>query len=293
MTTGGIAGENSGTISECRSSITIDATRWIDGYSSNTNLKCLDYIGGIAGKNSKTIKQCHSKMTLTATPESYGQTRGHGWYDGSVGGIVGYNASTSSVQQCVAELTNKITFGADNCGFIDYCSGGLIGSNYGTLSDSYATGNITNSMTATSVHPMQDRTGGAVGLNSGTSATVKQVYSTVNIIDAQTDSGYIGGLIGNNDTGANVIKCFSLGNVCLTQAAGYGEALGQNKGTVMHLYYRQYMNLRVNNCTVTSTCTEGTATPLATLQSPDFIYNTLFWDETIWTAVEGQNPTLK
>jgi hypothetical protein len=111
--TGGIAGENSGTIRDCSTGGTVDASRTIGGGDTDT--------GGIAGRNSGAIERCYAwGMVISNVPA------------GPTGGIVGYNGS-STVQRCAA-LNSKV----DNTG-TGSDLGRIAGQNSGTgLLNNYA-----------------------------------------------------------------------------------------------------------------------------------------------------------
>ena len=141
---GGIAGNNSGSITNCKSSavMTFEATKCgsvggIVGYNgANLNSgaisNCISnaiitakgsacaYFGGIVGyNNSGEISNCTSHATVTATGSSCS----------SFGGIVGSNRSNGTVTQC-------ISYAAVTCTGSNY--GSIAGENFtGTLSNNY------------------------------------------------------------------------------------------------------------------------------------------------------------
>lgn len=152
---GGIAGNNSGSITNCKSSavMTFEATKCgsvggIVGYNgANLNsgaiFNCISnaiitakgsacaYFGGIVGyNNSGEISNCTSHATVTATGSSCN----------SFGGIVGSNRSNGTVTQC-------ISYAAVTCTGSNY--GSIAGENFtGTLSNNYYYNSTVNGNTS-------------------------------------------------------------------------------------------------------------------------------------------------
>ena len=171
--TGGIVGDNKGTISGCTvtDNVTISATE------DNKN-----HYGGIAGNNSGTITNCKSSAVMTF--EIYNC--------GSVGGIVGYNGDDTNsgiISNCTSNAT--ITYNGSLCSYF----GGIVGCNYnGTISNctSYAT------VTATATGSSCNSFGGIVGDNRSKGIVTQCVsYATV----SGTSNKY-GGIVGDNVKGS-------------------------------------------------------------------------------------------
>ena len=170
--TGGIVGDNRGTVSGCTvtDNVTISATE------DNKN-----HYGGIAGNNSGTITNCKSSAVMTF--EIYNC--------GSVGGIVGYNGDDSksgTISNCTSYAT--ITYNGSLCSYF----GGIVGSNYnGEISN--CTSHATVTVTATS--SLSSSFGGIVGSNRPSGIVTQCIsYATV----TGTGSKY-GSIAGENFTG--------------------------------------------------------------------------------------------
>ena len=131
-------------------------------------------------------------------------------------------------------------------------------------------------------------------MNNG---AVKNVYSDINIQSngskGDRASSYCAPFVAQQSATGSLVKCYSIGNVVVKNIQNFGPFAGELNGSAHLCFYSNSTTLTVDGAAGTPTCTEGTATDLATLQSEDFIYNTLYWDTEIWKAVDGQNPTLK
>ena len=87
----------------------------------------------------------------------------------------------------------------------DY-TGGLAGYNEGTITDAYVTGNVSGN----------DYTGGLVGANHGSSASIKDSFARATIVGAS----YVGGFAGDNENGASICDCYSMGGISASDNAG-------------------------------------------------------------------------
>ncbi|MBR2201083.1 MAG: hypothetical protein IJ894_10120 [Bacteroidales bacterium] len=171
--TGGIVGDNKGTISGCTvtDNVTISATE------DNKN-----HYGGIAGNNSGTITNCKSSAVMSFDAYNCG----------SVGGIVGYNdvnSNSCTISNCTSYAT--ITYNGSYCAYF----GGIVGYNKsGTISNctSYAT--VTATVTGSSCSSF----GGIVGNNYSSESVVTQCVSYAAV--TCTGSNY-GSIAGENFTG--------------------------------------------------------------------------------------------
>ena len=118
----------------------------------------------------------------------------------NVGGLVGYNYSSSTVSNSYS--TGDITG--------DYYVGGLVGSNEtSTISNSYSTGDITGDYYV----------GGLVGSNE--TSTISNSYSTG---DVSGDNTYVGGLVGFNIVSSTVSNSYSTSDV--TRSSGFSSDFG-------------------------------------------------------------------
>ena len=165
--TGGIVGDNKGTISGCTvtDNVTISAT------TDNKN-----HYGGIAGNNSGSITNCKSSAVMTFRISNCG----------SVGGIVGYNGDDTNsgiISNCTSNAT--ITYNGDLCSYF----GGIVGSNYnGEISN--CTSHATVTVTATS--SLSSSFGGIVGSNRP-SGIVTQCISYATVTGTGSNYGSIAG----------------------------------------------------------------------------------------------------
>ncbi len=178
---GGIAGQNGGTIQNCSVSGTVSSTgRWV---------------GGITGNNAGSISDCHS--TATVTGSSY------------VGGIAGFNTSgTCAITRCYATGTVHGT-GIDVGGILGYCAGGTFSycyatgavsgqSSIGGLVAEVASGSISNCYARGAVSGTGVQIGGLVGL-ANTGCTITNCYAS----GAVTGVSSLGGLVGYNNSVIN------------------------------------------------------------------------------------------
>jgi hypothetical protein len=149
---GGLAGVNSGTISDCFS------TGQVTGEDRSY------YLGGLVGWNrSGTISDCFSTEQVTG-----------GYYSYSIGGLAGYN-EFGTISDCFS--TGQVTSGD-----LSYYLGGLAGYNNGTISDCFSTGQVTGG-------DFSHDLGGLVGRNS---STIDDCFWDVNTSGLDTSSGGIG-----------------------------------------------------------------------------------------------------
>ncbi|HUV41274.1 MAG TPA: GLUG motif-containing protein, partial [Sedimentisphaerales bacterium] len=169
-TTGGLVASNSGTISNCYAtgSVTKYGTGFEDAFAT----------GGLVGYNAGAISDCYATVNVV------GKTV-------KTGGLVGYN-SQGTISDCYA--AGSVSG--------NWTSGGLVGNNKGTISNSYATANVTGVVT----------TGGLVANNSG---TISNCYATGSVTKYGTELGdafATGGLVGLNWCGT-ISNCYATGNV--------------------------------------------------------------------------------
>jgi hypothetical protein len=185
--TGGLIGSvnDHSTVSDCYATGTV-----IGGQGSTYGGSIC---GGLIGEltDTSTVIRCYA--TGSPTAKSY-----------SVGGLIGSTNDSCKVVNCFA--TGSITSAS-------FQIGGLIGDNrdMGTVIDCHATGSV-------SVKSMNgaNSVGGLIGI-SEYGGTVTDCFATGNILDASTNSGYVGtgvgGLIGNNFYSSTVSRCYATGSV--------------------------------------------------------------------------------
>ena len=153
----------------------------------------------------------------------------------SVGGLVGFSESSSSVTQC---YSTGVVSGSShigglvgyNGGDVTHCystcmvsgyvvGGGLVGFNKhgGNVTQCYSNGPVSGELGV----------GGLVGVNGG---DVTQCYSTC-IVSGQHN---VGGLVGGNEWDSSVNQCYSTGPV--SGESFLGGLAGYNAGAVNHCY---------------------------------------------------------
>jgi hypothetical protein len=199
----GLAGLNSGSISNCYSADAVSGT-------SNSYM-----VGGLVGFNYGSISNCCSTGNVSGSEE--------------VGGLVGYNYLQGSISNCWST-------GAVSSTSNSYIVGGLVGLNYAGISQCYSTGSVSGTYYI----------GGLVGEND--SGSISNCYSTGNIIGSK----YVGGLVGLNYAG--ISDCYSTGAVSGT--SDVGGLVGENdSGSISGGYFL-----------VTSGPNNGYGTPLTNAQ---------------------------
>jgi len=300
---GGIAGANmtGKTISNCENLVDMSvniSTIQQDSSGSGT-LKNIVWLGGIAGANSGTIEKSFVENSIACTATVQNKIDGtctllYSRSYSVAGGITGENLTSSSVvKEC--QVNSNITFtysgSSKKSGYLtkEMIAGALVGRNYGSIDNCLAQGSITSSNTGDSATMLL---GGAVGRNME-DAAISNSFSSVNVSTGSGISYYSAGFVSDNQSGAKVIKSVSVGNVNAgANNTGYGLFAAMQSGTLNLCYYSNSATLTKGGSTAEATCTAGEAKGISELQGEDFIYNTLYWDEDVWIAVEGQNPTL-
>lgn len=136
---GGITGENSGTISYCRADVKVTAS----SDANNTSREC--NAGGIAGKNDGTILACEASGSEVSAKTSDAKAQ--------AGGIAGTTSGGNYIASCASEVEKIIANGGRHKAY----AGGVVGSKSGVLYSSYARGD------ATAVGAPQNIAGAIVG----------------------------------------------------------------------------------------------------------------------------------
>ena len=253
VTFGGIVGENkNGTVTNCYNTGTVIGT----GTS-----------GGIAGYNSGTITNCYNTGVViadTAIGDAYS------------GGIVGNNANIIKNCYNIGFVTATATGGKaysggitgnnsgidTNNGTIENCyntgdvtgtrnnvwSGGIAGFNSGKITNCYNTGTVNAKSTNNDA-----ASGGIVGDNYG---RIINCYNTGTVkADSTNNDAYSGGIAGYNYTNGTITNCYNIGKVTATATNGSeysGGIAGWNEGgTITNCYY-------LEGCVSNSICNEGT-----------------------------------
>ena len=156
---GGVVGQNGGRITDC------DFTGSVSGSGNR--------VGGVVGLNSGTVKNCYNTGSVTNSVSPVGGVVGYnsgsvtnsyntGKVSGNkyVGGVVGENSGSSTVENCYN--TGTVTGTDDRVGGV----GGVVGLNHGNVTGCYNTGTVTGT---------DDYVGGVVGYNHS-SGTVTNCY---------------------------------------------------------------------------------------------------------------------
>ena len=221
---GGLVGASFGMISNSSASGAVSASSGnhvggLIGYNSGAvtgdtatgSVQGSGYVGGLIGLNYAGVSGASASGTVNGAEY--------------VGGLVGWNEVTGVISNSsAAGPTTGTATAAANSG--DYV-GGLVGVNKGEVS---------NSRSGSSAVSGASLVGGLVGLNQGLVTASTAAAPT-------TGDLYVGGLVGWNDTGANVSRSFSIGSVSGLpggQDAGgndyVGGAVGVNFGSLANIY---------------------------------------------------------
>ena len=166
--------------------------------------------GGFAGFSAGSIVECYASGEVTgryyatgglvgvnagAVTETY--ATGHIRGADVTGGLVGRNDPPGAVRNSYATgIVDGLYWG----------TGGLVGNNYdgASISACYATGNVST----TAEIPIDDYSGGLVGINK--SSSIENCYSTGSVSAFE----YSGGLVGyNHEAGGMITNCYSVGFV--------------------------------------------------------------------------------
>ena len=212
---GGLVGKNMGTISN----VSISGTLTMDCYLSSNETNRFFSVGGMAGTNgvdkagSYSIK--NSEIVAGTLITAAGQVAGT---DGCIGGFVGYNAISKTVDNCMAH----VHVDASQLSSLNSYAGGFCGTNRGALTKNDASGDVTGGH-----FTERASTGGFVGYT--TSLTEKTLVATVNGCAAtgavtETDGTgnelYTGGFAGfstidlyNTSSTGKITKLSSFGGV--------------------------------------------------------------------------------
>ncbi|MEE0059758.1 MAG: hypothetical protein UE295_02900, partial [Acutalibacteraceae bacterium] len=197
--TGGITGDNSGTIDNCHISATVNGTKYVGGIVGDnggivTNCSSAGvvtgseaYTGGIAGCHDDTVlTNCHNSATVSG--------------DNTVGGVVGWCAST------ITKCSNSGKISATNS-----TVGGITGLAiiYDGAAVSYCsnTGDVTGS----------DFVGGIVG--SGHDTPITNCYSTGKATFNENGPGQftaLGIIVGHNNSYNAAVNCYYLDTAITT-----------------------------------------------------------------------------
>jgi hypothetical protein len=129
------------------------------------------------------------------------------------GGLVGYVASSSSIEQSYSSVTFKATNNVTSA--ISYV-GGIAGlNNNGEISNSYTTGDISANGNG------ETYAGGIVGHNK---ADINNTYATGDILANDDSKAYAGGIAGKTETNAKISNSVALNNNITASGVGTTNA---------------------------------------------------------------------
>jgi len=198
---GGIAGDNGlPAVGDSPTSLVKNSTSYVRLQNSN-NLNSANLTGGIVGYQGDGITQyCLNFGAVTG--------------GSSVGGVVGFNALTSSIVR-YSGSRGAVTGTAGNIG-------GVTGQDYGTTSQCWASGAVAGTTAV----------GGAIGLMRDT-ATAADLFAFGNV----TGTVGVGGLIGQAIAGGTMSRGYSLG--VPTGSSKVGGSIGNRAAgvTVADVYW--------------------------------------------------------
>ena len=203
---GGLVGYNSGSISNCQSSYQSITYQKVALSNSTDYISGYFSAGGLVGVNSGSISDCWSTASVGGSGGS-----------SAFGGFAGINSG--NITSCYSTGTSV---GESSVG-------GFVGSNSGNIINCHSTGQVNGYYLLI---------GGFAGKNIG---SITKCYSTGSVI-VSSISQYIGGLVGDNDSGGSISNCFATGVVNDSYNGKYvGGLVGGN------------YNSSINNCYSTST----------------------------------------
>lgn len=209
---GGIAGINSGTITDNANSGGVSASG--GSYS---------YAGGIAGLNNGTINNCtHNGGTVSASDGSYNYA----------GGIAGYNNNGTITNNTHSDSGDVSASGGS---FINY-AGGIVGQNYGgTITNNTHSGGDVSASSSSYNHA-----GGIAGLNNGGGTINNNAHSGGGVSAyGSSKENYAGGIAGHSNGTIN--NCTHSGSV-----SAYGGGSSNYAGGITGFNY--YKNGTISNC---------------------------------------------
>jgi len=297
------AGDNLGTIKECYTDTEIEANTTAVADRGNHNEGwdyAFTYIGGIAGTNSGSIIECHADQITTGIANvsqggsKYPWTSSYGYAVSYVGGISGVQFEGGKIELSLSTGMVSAYYGSFSA---DYrgaygIAGGLVGTmNGGVIDRCYASAAVSGQSTNFTGY-----VGGFVGYMGGGEITNSHTASYV------TCSGgfYIGGFAGYIN---GVVRyCYSdcAGDLSLIGTRGFVHALG-GAGTIsgcfttLGAFYESSSGLLDNYYYVPETPTVGIKTEKTPEELMDerFIYDTMYWDESIWVTDGESYPKLR
>ena len=278
---GGAVGKNSGTIINVTANTSIDATaKGSNGKNDYAYPRV--FIGGLISINEGEVSLANSNISVTGSAENTGSGVIQEFH---FGGFVYKN--TGTVFQCFADGVYDVSNTTLYCVEV----GGFVCMNENQVTDCYTTVTLKTASTRTGKQT-DNKVGGFVATNKGTITTS---YTSSNI-ESLAALGSFGGFVGSNESGAIVKNCVATGNVTYAaQTEGAGLFVGvvrDGSGPLFKNYYNTESKIMQGEADVTVDDENATKVYLTTLQSREFLVDTLGWNPEIWEIVDGQYPTL-
>ncbi|MDO5116722.1 MAG: Ig-like domain-containing protein, partial [Synergistaceae bacterium] len=249
---GGVAGSNSGTISNCTS---------LGRVSANFSGANAEAVGGVAGHNNGTISNCANSGSVSST----GGARCY------AGGVAGSNSGT---------ISNCANSGVSGGEF----AGGVVGYNYkGTISNCANSGGVSGGRYAGGVGGFNfigtilncansggvsggNYAGGVAGRNEG--STILNCANIGGVVSSGSNY-YAGGVAGMNTNGSSITNSANSGSV----SGGYarGGVVGRNEGAITNC---GWLNSTANKDVGWNT-SGGSSSDVVSLASTDNIVTTV------------------
>lgn len=248
-------------------------------------------VGTIAALNNGTIENCHVGDSCTVFSNTAS----------CVGGLVGESRGVIRNSSSIATVTCK----KNNAELI--VIGGLVGQSVGTQEQSaiiencFANCSITVNVTYTAENEFERIVYIAGFVGRAERTAISNCYAAGNIVCinkvlpddgtvATTAVSNIGGFVANAEN-STFTNCFSTQDEPTNTIVAYN--MTTNKGGFV------VGNTTVTNCyrNATFVCTGdnvlGLAESLEDIETADFVFETLGWSSEVWTATDGNLPTLK
>ena len=280
-------------------------------YGLKVSDESLDY-GGLFGKiQDSTIANLTVKEANVKINQSYGRAGiilGYGYSTtqsvrivncsaegnvtlsqcGSVGGIAGYVYGEISRSHFNGVVSGSAYNSGASIGVHSTVNVGGIAGTATTISNCYAEGTINGS--GSSLYYHTSYTGGIAGCAD----SVTNCYSSANVTSSGQEYSYAGGIVAKTMYAEAIIQnCFSTGTITGTSYSSSDAFCGRivakcnDNDSITNCYADSLQSITKNSTTF------GTLQFTQTLQSENFIYNTLGWSSDIWQINEGGFPTLK
>lgn len=244
---------------------------------TNLSIQANNQTGGLIGYlyGTNTIENCYTTGTISCSGEY-------------VAGLVGFNDGTNTINSCYSEC--NVTGASYVAGIYSQCSspgsvtsnchssgtitstalngtaGGLIAYAYGTVRNCYSSANVVSS---------NGYCGGLIQINY---SNVSNCYATGSV----NGKTYSGGFVGTNGDSYTITDCYSTGSVTASNSSGtsIGGFAGVNIGTITNCYTTSSVNSVAAN-------TGGFVGD--NFISVKSVVNNSFWNSDVYTNGFGRN----